>query len=91
MTVKGALVFCNCGHAVDDHRSNGPCRRRDSYGFPCECHAVEVVGEEDEDGEELPAPMEEYVGPHIRESWEKPLPEPDPEDEKPDVDLSLEV
>jgi hypothetical protein len=35
-------TFCTCGHAADEHRSAGPCRIRDSYGFPCGCDTFET-------------------------------------------------
>jgi hypothetical protein len=44
MPVTDVLVWCDCDHALDAHRSNGgPCTHIDSYGYKCECRSFEPI------------------------------------------------
>ena len=46
MPVTRVLVWCDCDHPLDVHRSNsGPCTGLDAYGYPCECRSFEPISE----------------------------------------------
>jgi hypothetical protein len=60
--------YCDCGHALDQHRSDGPCRARSrAYGYPCECRAFD-------DGR--PAPTTDHT--HQDTPWTPPAATPAP-------------